>query len=1002
MNDFRSRKNFPAPPRVARSKFFARSVVSFSVGLLLGTAAYAQKTEGSVFGQAKAQTTVVISNVDNGTTLTVTSDQAGLFSFNRLQPGRYIVESDGVKQAVEVAIGSGSRVSLVADLETVSVSASRIRPVIDPDSVESSTVFTAEQIDALPVSRSVNAVALLAPGVVKGDAGLGSGNIPSFGGASVAENGYYINGFDVTNIRTFLSYAEIPFDAIGQQQMKTGGYSAEFGRSLGGVISLSTKQGTNEWHGGMSIAYNPAGLRAKRPNILSREPEGAGTTYFSFGEANTVDSMTTNLYLGGPLLKDKLFVFGLVEKPSTTEHVYGVSQSSIYSYTTPRTIFKVDFIPSEQHRIEFTRIDNKSTVDIKDFTNAARYSTNHDGIARNSSQTFGGDVTIGKYTGYLTDNLTFSALVGQVNYQQPLSKGARTGGADCPVIYVLPGVTYAGCWSLPFPGKGGRDPNAPLTDYDQRDGYRLDLEYSLGKHLIRAGYDSQKFVSAEAGGSAYSGGEYYREFLSDGKTAIRGVVLPAGTRYQRLRTYNYTSGIYDVYNAAAYVEDNWKITPKLMLYGGIRFESFDNKNGEGKTFVKGENLLAPRTGFSFDAFGNGDFKVYANAGRYFIPVASNTNIRAARGEKSEEIYYTYSGRDPITAKPLNLVQIGTPIVNSDGSLADPATIADINLKPMSQDEFIIGFQKAIAKGVYAGVKYTNRQLSNGMDDWCDPESFGKWMVSQGYTNFDYHTMAGCQMINPGRDVTLMVDANNDGKLVKMTMPAAAIGMPEPQRRYDAVEFSLEKPFDGKWGGTASYTWSRSYGNLEGYVNSTIDQEDAGVTQDFDFATFTHGSTGLLPNNRTHAFKLYGNWALDENWRIGANLNITSGRPKSRIGYVPSDLPGAKYTSASTFYYLDKDGKTVLGERGNNGTTDTVTQLDLQLAYFTKVGGNKVTLQADVFNVFNSSTATETNEINDYSRATTEVGTVGRLSQNFGLPTAFQPVRSVRFTTRIEF
>jgi hypothetical protein len=134
------------------------------------------------------------------------------------------------------------------------VSANRGRSIIDVRSVESNTVFTQEQIRNLPVARDVNSVALLAPGVVKGDAGLGAGGIPSFGGASVAENGYYINGFDVTNIRNFLSYADLPFDAIGEQQIKTGGYGVEYGRSLGGVISLSTKRGTNEWKGGTSVS----------------------------------------------------------------------------------------------------------------------------------------------------------------------------------------------------------------------------------------------------------------------------------------------------------------------------------------------------------------------------------------------------------------------------------------------------------------------------------------------------------------------------------------------------------------------------------------------------------------------------------------------------------------------------------------------------------------------------------------------------------------------------
>ena len=306
--------------------------------------------------------------------------------------------------------------------------------------------------------------------------------------------------------------------------------------------------------------------------------------------------------------------------------------------------------------------------------------------------------------------------MGRVNYQQALVAGARTAGAECPAVYILPSTTYAGCWSEPFPGTPGRDPAAPPTDYDKRDAFRFDVDYTLGKHSLRAGIDNQKFVSAEAGGSAYSGAGYYREFKANGTSSVAGVVLPANTLYQRLRVSNSTSGVYQVNNTATYIEDSWKVLPNLMLYGGLRWESFDNKNSDGDSFVKKENLLAPRTGFSFDPFSDGDIKVYGNAGRYYIPVASNTNIRATRGELVTESYYTYSGRDPITARPLNLVQFGTTNVSSDGSLALPATIADINLQPMSQDEIIIGFQKAISKGWTAGVKYTNRKLNNGMDD----------------------------------------------------------------------------------------------------------------------------------------------------------------------------------------------------------------------------------------------------------------------------------------------
>ena len=350
-------------------------------------------------------------------------------------------------------------------------------------------------------------------------------------------------------------------------------------------------------------------------------------------------------------------------------------------------------------------------------------------------------------------------------------------------------------------------------------------------------------------------------------------------------------------------------------------------------------------------------------------------------------------------------QIGTTLVTTDGSLALPATIADINLSPMSQDEYILGFQKAVAKGWTAGVKYTHRKINNGMDDWCDPASAGAWMKANGYPNFDYATMAGCMMVNPGRDVTLMMDARNDGVLVPVTIPASATGLTLYTRTYDALEFSFEKAFDGKWGLAGSYTYSRSKGTAEGYVNSTINQEDAGVSQDFDFGKFTDGSDGYLPNDRTHAIKLYGTYGISENFRIGANMNATSGRPVSRIGFVPSTTPGgaAGYTTASTYHYLNSAGVTVLGYRGMEGRTPWSSTLDLQAAYTMNMGSkNKLTLQADVFNVFNSQQALEYNEINDYSRATTTVGTPGRVSLNWGNPTTFQAPRSVRLTARYEF
>jgi hypothetical protein len=104
---------------------------------------------------------------------------------------------------------------------------------VDTTSAETTTVITAVDLGRLPVPRDINAVALMAPGAVYGDTSFGklktashystNFGFASFGGASVAENAYYINGMNVTNFRNGLGGSTIPFEFYDQVQLKTGG-----------------------------------------------------------------------------------------------------------------------------------------------------------------------------------------------------------------------------------------------------------------------------------------------------------------------------------------------------------------------------------------------------------------------------------------------------------------------------------------------------------------------------------------------------------------------------------------------------------------------------------------------------------------------------------------------------------------------------------------------------------------------------------------------------------
>jgi hypothetical protein len=991
-----------------------RTALAVAITLGFANIAQAQSSEGSLFGRAKAGSTISIVNLDSGSQRSATAEADGRFNFSKLQPGRYkVTSSDGVTREVTVAIGSGTEVSLtVQEMERVEISGRSARSLIDVSSVESNTVFTAEQMRTIPVARNVDAVALLAPGAVKGDPGLGGGGLASFGGASVGENGYYINGFDVTNIRNFLSYANLPFDAVEQQQIKNGGYGAEYGRSLGGVVSVLTKRGTNEWKAGAALYYKPDSLRSKGPNVVDKDPDHPNS-YSVFQNANKQSDLSYVFSAGGPIIKDKLFVFGLIEARHDTTDTFGQGTSTHTLENKPKGLIKVDWSITDNHSLEYTGISNKKKFALTDYTNTADWATSHDGAGRDSKQTEGADVSILKYTGSLTQDLTLSAMVGRVRSQAAYVTGARKAGLDCPVVLETD-LSEIGCWAAPFPGPSIRDPKAPPFDTDVRKAARLDIDWQLGNHQLRGGYDGQRFSSVAGGGSTYSGGYYYRYFVSKSGTVngVANAVAP-GAQYVRRRESTQTSGAYDVDNTAVYIEDSWQMNRNWLLYGGLRSESFNNKNGDGISFVKADNLLAPRLGFSWNVNGDSSLKVYGNAGRYYIPVASNTNIRATRGETFIQTFYAFNGRDARTQAPLNMSgQIGNPQVVSDGKLPDPGTIADTKLKPMNQDEFILGFQKAIARGLNAGAKVIHRKINDGMDDFCGAYPFRNWADQNGHPDFDAGSVAQCFLMNPGRDAHIKLDLAGDGNLTEVTIPAKYFNLAKYERKYNALELSLEKPFDGRWGFNATYTYSKSKGTAEGYVQSTLQQEDAGLTQDFDFGSFTDGANGYLPNDRRHVIKAYGTYKVMDDWRLGANLIIASGRPISCIGFVPTTVPdynqvdghagSGDYTSASSYYCVNPTtGKSELHPRGSVGRTPWTSQLDAQVAWTPKVASGRLTLQVDVFNILNTQKVVRVNEVADYSRATTSA-VEGKPNPNYLNPTDFQEGRSVLFTGRYEF
>lgn len=1015
MYDRRSR-HF-AVPLVTLTK---RGVLSTSLAMCVAGGVQAQSAVGSIFGSSAPNSTITIQSPKTGLSRTITADREGRFTFSQLAPGDYSISADGQTREVAVKVGSGSQVifgTSATTLDRVTVVGARAFNPIDVSSVESTSVFTAEQIASLPVASDITSVAMLAPGAVGGDSGFG--NLASFGGSSVAENGYYLNGFDVTNMRDMLSFADIPFQAIGQLQIKTGGYSAEYGRSLGGIVSVVTKSGSNEWHYGGSAEWNPQWGRATGKDVVDRDPDASDPLYVYRSDYES-SSFVYSAYASGPIVKDRLFFFALVEGKDNSSDSFGSITSTNTRNEDPQGLLKLDWHITDNQLLEFTGLYNKKKTQYRTYEYAldadgqSRYNVGrHEIPVEKYEIENGGKVGILKYTNYVSDNFTISGQYGYLSNLIDSRLPANPAGGECPWAYSF-GLTtsvvdrYIGC----NPGTISTISDLEAEpDEDVRKAYRIDAEWALGDHRLRFGLDHEKYTSSHRG-RTYAGGinwAYYAVPSDEvavgayagqpGRTVNNELVAP-GTLYARSRVYQTSSSSYENVNSAIYLEDNWQILDNLLLSLGVRGEKFENKNGDGISWVESDYKIAPRLGFVWDVVGDSSFKLFGTAGRYYIPVATNSSIRATGVESTVSNWYYVEGWNETDGTPVGQgAQIGQTQANGSLTAPNPASVASTDLSPMYQDEYIFGAQVQLTDAWMVGARVIRRKVKSGMDDACTINPWIDWAADNGYENFDPDSVPSCYLINPGEDVTLNVDLDGDGQVELATLPASYLGMPTYKRTYSGLEIFWERTGD-KLNFQGSYTYAKSRGNVEGYVNSTLEQEDPGLTQDFDHRLFTDGSYGYLPNDRRHTFKLVGTYSINAEWQLGGKFTVQSGRPINCQGYVPLDdiaqpdqgaLTGY---SGSSFYCLNDEGVRVLRSRGDAGRTPWTWNFDFSLAYRPNWADERLKFKLDVYNLFNNDKVTEYNEFSEDSR--------DDLSLNYLNDVNYQSPRSLRFTVRYDY
>lgn len=1031
------------------AKGLKRSALTVALGLCFVGGVQAQtNTAGAVSGQAASGDTITIANPATGFSRTITVGGDGSYRFSQLPIGQYTVtRNGGGARTVTVNVGTSANIDFVnaagdaTTLDTVTVVGTGAINPIDVSSVESTTILTAEQINKIPVPRDTTSVALLAPGTVRGDAAFG--NLASFGGSSVAENQYYVNGFNITNSFRGLNFAAIPFEAVAEQQVKTGGYGAEFGRSLGGVVNQITKRGTNEFHAGANVTWNPEDLEEDTKNTYYSDPRQ--TSFGELRQDNSRDSdwqARANIWASGALIKDRLFAYGLVSYGRSEADTWGSVVAETNTHTDqedPNWLLKLDWNITDNHLLEMTAFSDTQDQEVDTFANTQGVLDRGQLIGTQINEQ-GGENYILKYTGYLTDTFTLSALYGHGEFQRSTKLRSPDGREiffdgnisapvqpGCPVVADArnpANIALTGAYSSLCNISGGTLDR--VDSGDTRDQFRIDGEWQLGDHRLRFGYDRDDYESV-AGVALEGGYQWTYLSLGPGNDIVQQQFFSQGA-------------VVKVEQAAWYIEDSWNITDNFVAYIGGRWDTFENINGQGETYVEIKDQFGPRLGFSWDVNGDSTFKVFGNAGRYALPLTPSVAVRGASASLFSRETFTFDGVDPVTGEPINPVSRGDfRYLNSEtGSPKVASTIASKNLDPMYQDEYILGFQKQLTDHFSLGVRGIFRDLKAAIDDNCDyaavlnspdsPFTYDPdahfWYDADGNvpalpfidplnTGFPY-----CRMFNPGEDAIFVTDFYGDGNLTEVNVPGELLS-PKAKRTYSALEFF----FDGNWDKfflQGSYTYAKSKGNTEGGVKSDNGQADTNVTQDFDYYDLTVDTYGYLPNDRRHSLKLFGSYDVTDEWSVGANLLVQSGRPLNCFGvfdrnpefpidgngdgdysdpedtrnYSPHPYGSSFMRCGTTRNGGIEDQTVVVRPRGTAGRLPWTSSLDLNVAYAPN-WAEGLMFKVDVFNVLNSQKVTSVIE-------QAEVRATGLPASTYLVPASFQAPRSVRFMVQYDF
>jgi hypothetical protein len=911
----------------------------------------AQEQRGSIEGVVKDASGGVLPGVTvtlaaaTGVKLEAVSNESGQYRFPAVPIGTYTLSTTlqgfGPSKVDNVVVGLGEvkkvdfSLSLAGVTESVQVTAES--PLVDVKQASRQTNIRAEQVALLPHGRDFTSLVTQAPGA-NNESKLGGLSID---GASASENRFIVDGIETTNLQNGLSGKNVIVDFIDEVQVKSSGYTAEYGGAMGGVINAVTKSGTNDWHGAGLFNWQGSNTEAARNKTLRLSLTNSNNAEYITYPEDSYNRTEPGFTLGGPILKNKAWFFGGYQPAltPTTRTVDAASSGNASALSVSnKQKNQVQYITANQTaqwsnsfrtRVAYNNNWSRAEGLLPSLNGTDAAGTNYSksstfpnwSLSGNADWTISQRLVAGFRGGYyLSDQYDSNVPVEpQFSFQN-----GNVDLAGVPSQYQHP----SGFLSVLSNSKVD-------TDKQTRGYFQGDVTWygeAAGRHELKAGVQLDRLGNdvlrgnarpvvrlfwnqALSTGSPVQSGQYgYYEVRSNGVDPTKGII---------------TQG--DVHSnlVGLFVQDAWTINNKLTVNAGLRTE-----REEVPAYATGSDIpaygikfgfgdkLAPRVGFAYDVKGDGRTKAFGSWGIFYDIFKLELPRGSFGGDKWLSYYYTLDNPN-YTA----LIGTGCPPA-CDGTLIrgpidfrHPSFGSDAiepDLKPMRQQEATFGVDHELTNVMALQVHYVHKQLDRAIEDTGSLDADGN----------EIYIIA-----NPGEGLT------------QAAFPG--IAMPKPKRQYDSVEVALEKRLANRWFLRGSYLWSRLYGNYSGLSQSDESgrtSPNVGRGYDYPIMMFSgdgQPNYGPLGTDRPHQFKAQFIYQLPIGTTVGLNQYVQSGVPVSREAAV---LPTSNYP----VQYMG---------RGSDGRTPVFSQTDFYIQHDFRLPGNKrFQINANVLNLFNQRTA----------------------------------------------